>query len=479
MLWVLLVHYFTAQAGEIVDPAPPALAPLKEMAPPDAVANPDVKVHGKPKALPAGAVTHDWLSFIGPTHNAVSTETKLLKKWPETGPTLLWEFQRGTGYSSPAILGERLFYLHRVGAEEIVECLRTYDGARYWRFAYPTAYADRYGYNNGPRCSPVIDGERVYTFGAEGKLHCLKLTTGQVLWKRDLVTEFKVKQNFFGVGSTPLIEGELLIVNVGAPAGPGVAAFNKTTGKLVWSCDDPWGPSYASPVPAVLHGKRRLLVFSGGEGRPPSGGLLCIDPENGTLDFRFSWRSKTPESVNASNPVVIGNQVFISATYETGGAMLTIKPDFTCDVAWTSDDFGTHWMTPVHKDGYLYGFEGRHSQNAALVCFEVKTGNEVWRKTLSWEDTVEVNKRPQKYTNGPFRASLLLVDGAFLCLGEVGHLQWLDLSPAGCTELARSWLFAAPETWSLPVVSQGLLYISQNHASPMTGPRLLCYDLRE
>jgi len=478
----LLVVKFAAHAAEFSDPAPPVLAPLKEMAAPEAVANPDVKVHAKPKALPAGAVTHDWLSFIGPTHNAVSTETKLLKKWPAGGPTLLWEFARGTGYSSPAIQGERLVYLHRVAGEEIVECLRPEDGARYWKFAYPTAYTDRYGYNDGPRASPVIDADRVYTFGAEGKLHCLKLTTGQLIWKRDLVSEFKVTQNFFGVGSTPLLEGDRLIINVGAPGGPGVAAFDKMTGKMLWGCDEQWGASYSSPVPATIHGKRRVFVFAGGESRPPTGGLLCIDPENGKIDFRFFWRSKTAESVNAANPVVIGNQVFISATYCTGNALLTIKPDFSFEVAWKngedSDNFGLHWMTPVHKDGYLYAFEGRHMQNAGLVCYELKSGKEMWRKTIEWEDVLTVKGRQQKFRGGPFRASILQADGSYLVLGEVGHLAWLNLTPEGCTELARTWLFAAQETWSLPVVSRGLLYISQNHASNTTGPRLLCYDLR-
>ncbi len=232
--------------------------------------------------------------------------------------------RKGTGYSSPAVAGERLVYLHRVGNEEIVECLHSETGARYWKFSYPTQFSDRYGYNNGPRASPVIDGDRVYTIGAEGKLHCLKLETGQLYWKRDIAGEFKVPQDFFGVASTPLIEGDALIVNVGAPGGPCVAAFDKRTGKMLWGAGDLWGASYASPVPAVLHGKRRLLVFAGGESQPPTGGLLSIDPVTGAIDFQFPWRSRSYESVNASCPVAIGNQVFVSASYKTGGALLDL-----------------------------------------------------------------------------------------------------------------------------------------------------------
>lgn len=468
------------RAAEFVDPAPPVVNVLPEMEAPKAKPHPNVTLHGKPKALPAGAVTHDWTVFLGPTHNGHSTETKLLKQWPPAGPTLLWEMKRGTGYTSPAIQGERLVYLHREVNEEVVECLRPEDGAQYWQFRYPTDYEDRYGYNNGPRASPVIDDDRVYIYGVEGMLHCLKLATGQVIWKRNLNAEFKIKPNFFGVGTNPLIEKNMLIINVGAKGGPGVAAFDKMTGKMIWGTDDQWGPSYGSPVPANMHGQRRIFVFSGGESRPATGGLLCINPENGAIDFRFPWRSKTAESVNAASPVIIGNQVFISATYDTGGALITVTPEFKHEVAWTTPDFGTHWNTAIHKDGYLYGFDGRHTSNSALVCFEVKTGKEIWRETPTWQEEIVNGANKRQIEQRYFRGCLLSVDGQFLCLGEMGHLAWLDLTPKGFKENAKTWLFPAQETWSLPVVSRGLLYVSQHHADVFqkNGPRLLCYDLR-
>src|SRR5689334_10259565 len=138
-----------------------------------------VRVFTKPKPLPAGAVTHDWVSFLGPTHNAVSTETKLSRTLP---PPLVWEFPKGTSYSSPAIAGGRLMFIHRVRDEEVVECMDPETGAGKWQFKYGTVFEDRYGYNNGPRASPVIDGTRVYTMGAEGKLHCFDIASGMVLW---------------------------------------------------------------------------------------------------------------------------------------------------------------------------------------------------------------------------------------------------------------------------------------------------------
>jgi outer membrane protein assembly factor BamB len=418
------------------------------------------RVLSKPAPLAKDAVTHDWTAFLGPAHNATSTETKLSRRLP---PPLIWEFTKGSGYTSPAIAGTRLVYLHRLGEEEVVECLHAETGESQWRFRYPTTYEDRYGYNDGPRASPVIDAARVYSMGAQGLLHCLDLATGAVIWKRDM-DAYRVPQDFFGTASTPLIDGKLLIVNVGAPGGPCVVGFDKTNGHEVWRAGTEWGPSYASPVPAVVHGKRRVFVFAGGESSPPAGGLLSIDPANGRVDFTFPWRSRAHESVNAACPVVFGNKVFVSASYRTGGALVGIGPDFSHRTLWTTQEFGLHFNTPVHKDGYLYGFDGRNESDASLACVDAATGRVVWRET----------------PEGIYRGSLLAVDGQFLCLGEHGDLLWLDLKPIGCREVSRTRLFAARESWGLPVLSRGLLYVAQNTQDmrTRTGPRLLCYDLR-
>ena len=408
---------------------------------------------------------------------AVSPEAGLRRQLP---PPLVWAFPRGTGYTSPATSGDRIVFLHRLGDEEVVECLHAENGASQWQFRYATDYEDRYGYNNGPRSSPVVDGSRVYTVGALGQLHCLDLATGTLVWKLPLPATYKVRQDFFGTASTPLVEGSLLIVNVGAPGGPCVVGLDKETGREVWQAGREWGPSYSSPTPATVHGERRVFVFAGGESKPPTGGLLSIDPSNGRVDFSFPWRSRTFESVNASCPVVFDNHVFISASYRTGGTLLEIRPDFTFRQVWTTRDFGLHFNTAVYKDGHLYGFDGRNEPDASLACVDVKTGKIVWRETPEWRETLEVGGQRQPQTMSTYRGSLLAVDGQFLCLGELGHLLWLDLSPKGYREVSRAWLFAARESWTLPVLSRGLLYVVQNARDVVTGdrPRLLCYDLR-
>jgi outer membrane protein assembly factor BamB len=437
----------------------------------------EARVRRAPKPLARDAVTSDWPSFLGPTHNAVSSETKLSRTLP---PPLVWEFDKGTSYASPAVAGGRLVFIHRMGREEIVECLHPETGSSFWRFQYATAFEDRYGYNNGPRSSPVIDTTLVYTMGAEGKLHCLELASGKVVWKKDLRAEYKVRQDFFGTASTPLVEGRLLIVNVGAPGGPSVVGFDKTTGVEVWRAGTEWGPSYASPVPAVIHGRRRLLVFAGGESEPPSGGLMSIDPATGRIDFTFPWRSRDHESVNASCPVVFDDKVFISASYRTGSALIEVRPDFTHRVVWTNKEIGLHFNTAIYRDGYLYGFDGRNEPDAALVCIEAATGKVVWRESPEWAETLEVFGQQQREILGIYRGSLLAVDGQFLCLGEVGHLLWLNLTPKGFERISRAWLFPARESWNLPVLSRGLLYVTQNTRDLLriTSPRLLCYDLR-
>ena len=433
-------------------------------------------VHRPPTPLAPDAVTHSWTSFLGPSHNAVSTETPLRRELP---PPLVWELAKGSGYASPAIVGDRLLFLHRLDQEEVVECLHAETGASRWRFRYPTAYEDRYGYNNGPRSSPVIDRDRVFTVGAEGKLYCLDVATGETVWTRDFQAEYGVTQDFFGTASTPLVEGEVLVVNVGGPRGACVVGFDTATGRERWRAGA-WGPSYASPVPATVHGQRRVFVFAGGESQPPGGGLLSLDPTTGAVDFTVSHRSRTYESVNAACPVVFDNHVFISASYRAGGVLIEVHPDFTYSVVWTTQDFALHFNTPIYRDGYLYGFDGRNQGDASLACVEAATGRVVWREVPTWTETFEQNGRTQESVLGTARGSLLAVDGQFVCLGEFGHLIWMDLTADGYTEVSRTWLVAARESWTLPVLSRGLLYVTQNTRELITGapPRLLCYDLR-
>lgn len=433
--------------------------------------------HAAPKPLAEGAVTSDWPRFLGPTDNARSPETRLLKAFPPGGPTRVWEVAKGEGYASPAIAGGRLVLFHRLDGQETIECLDAETGRRFWRFAYPVQYEDRFNYSAGPRNSPVISDGRVYTFGVTGVLHCLNLENGSFVWKRDVRAEYGVPESFFGLGSSPLVYGKLLILNAGGSQRRSVIAFDRTDGKEVWCAESEWGNSYASPIVARLHGADRIMVFAGAESDPPTGGLLCIDPGTGHVDSAFPWRAKIVYSVNASTPVVVGEDaVFISESYTQGGTLVRFSQKFEPGPIWTNKKFGMHFITPVLRDGHLYGIDGQHQGEARLACVDAATGGERWHDPLNWE--IELGGERKRI--GVCRGNLILADGAFLCLGEFGSLLWLDLSPSGCRVISRAQPFLAAQSWAPPAISHGLLYLEQNSRDVLSGaePRLICYDVR-
>jgi outer membrane protein assembly factor BamB len=429
--------------------------------------------------LAGDAVVEDWPYFLGPRYDGVSKETKLNLAWGAEGPKLLWSLPRGSGYASPAIAQGKLVYQHRLGDANIIECLDPLTGARLWQRSLPVAYKDRYGYNDGPRSSPVIDADQVLVYSQIGVLRALTLATGEERWSRDLSSDYAVLPNFFGVGTTPLVFDDKIIINVGGPQGPEVVALDRSTGKTVWTAGDQWGASYATAVPGTVQQKKRVFIFAGGESRPATGGLLSLDPATGALDFRFPWRSTSYESVNASCPVVIGNQVLVTASYQTGAALLTIGPDMQPTTAWTSDAFAVHFATPIYADGYLYSFAGRNHPDVEMACVELATGKTMWSEQPQWKDTLTQNGSSREVTMSVFRGQFVLAEGKFICLGEEGHLVCYDLSPTGYKELHRAWVIKASETWTPPVLSHGLLYLCQNKRGHDGSPaRLLCYDLR-
>lgn len=498
---IVSVPILAGQETVYPDPAPPKF----EVAPsgaaePEALPFDRLTFHAPPKPLAPNAVTADWPRLLGPTDDVTTPERPLLKTFPASGPAKVWEVVKGAGYTAPAIVGARLVIFHALEGQETVECLEAETGRRFWSQSYPISYEDRLGYANGPRGGPVIAEGRVITLGVTSVLSCLDLPTGQVLWRRDLAAEFRVPQEFFGHGATPLIHQGRLYVNVGGKgekidetenrrerlrklATPGlcVACFDLATGGLLWGVDDEWGASYAAPMLTSLHGQPRLLVFAGGESNPATGGLLCLDPANGRVLERFPWRADMYTSVNATSPLVIPgrNRVFLTTAYPKGkplgGVMLEFDAEGKAREVWRSSKLACHWMNPVLIDGHLYAIDGETEAAAQLVCVNAESGAEVWRNEITWE----ADMGGRSYRLSILRASLLRADGAVLCLGETGSLHWLDLSPTGVKETARAQLWLAPHTWSAPAVSRGLLYVAQHESGQDGGPqRFVCYDLR-
>jgi outer membrane protein assembly factor BamB len=425
-----------------------------------------VSLAAEPQSLPSELRTRkqgsDWPAFLGPTGDSVSPETGILNPWPKEGLRVVWHKKLGTGYGMPSISRGRLFQFDRHGDKARLTCMQSETAVELWRFEYDTDYEDQYGYNNGPRCCPVVDGDRVYLYGADGKLHCIRAEDGKLVWKVDTAAEFGVVQNFFGVSSTPVVEGDLLIVQVGGSPpnsgtsptedqkgnGSGVVAFDKHTGKVRYKITDELA-SCAGPVLATINGRRWCFVFA-------RGGLIGFEPQTGKVDFHYPWRAKLLESVNAANPVVVNDLVFISECYGPGSALLRVRPG-GYDVVWHDADKGRnkslqcHWNTPVYHDGHVYASSGRHSPNAELRCVELRTG------MIKWS------------VPGLGQCSLLKVDSHLLCLTEDGGLILLKLNAAkpeavSVMELPRRRrddpgpVLEYP-CWAAPILAHGLLYV--------------------
>lgn len=422
----------------------------------------DPPQNGPSPRLQPASVGIDWPRFLGPEGNSKSPETGILKEWGECGPPILWHRELGTSYGIGSVSGGRFYQFDRYADQARLTCLDSRTGEFLWKYEYPTAYEDLLGYNNGPRCSPVVDDGRVYLFGAEGQLHCVRTDDGRHVWHVDTAEKFGVVQNFFGVGSTPIVEGDLLIVMVGgsppesqdagrydldraAGNGTGIVAFDKRTGEVRYAITDELA-SYAAPQAATIDGRRWCFAFA-------RGGLVGFDPQTGKVDFHYPWRARLRDSVNAATPVVVGNEVFISETYGPGSSLLRVRPG-GYDVVWKDPPgrnkaMQTHWNTPIHHEGYLYGSSGRHSSEAELRCVEWKTGKVMWSEP------------------GLRRASLLYVDGHFVCLSEDGMLRLFEANKDRYVEVAKAVVRETPDgppllkppAWAAPILSHGLLYV--------------------
>jgi len=443
----------------------------------------------------------DWPRFLGPRADNTSTETGLLDKWPTNGPPLLWEKSVGTGYSAPSVRGEWLVLHHRVANEEIVEAFTPATGKPLWRHAYPSRFVDPFGYNNGPRCSPLLTSNRCYTFGAEGKLACLDLQTGKLVWQRDTAKDWNVPEAFFGVGSTPILEGDRLIVMVGGQPNSGMVALDAATGKTVWESvgksnwqgvittgwrrEEPYQwtgqeklASYATPVAATIHGQRHILCVM-------RQGLVSLDPANGAVNFTYWFQSLANDSVNAMCPVVQDDLVLISAAYyRVGAVLLRVKPDGkSVEQVWRQpaqipnslpairatpqQPLEIHWNTPVLHNGHLYAFSGRDEPDAQFNCVELRTGKLRWSRDERWQ------KHPPQGSQFPVyaRGSAILADGKLIALGEGGKLGMFKADPGQAEEICS---FMVPglgyPCWAAPVLSRKRLYLRSES-------KLVCYNL--
>jgi outer membrane protein assembly factor BamB len=340
---------------------------------------------------------------------------------------------------------------HRVMEQEVVEALDAKTGDGRWRYGYATSYRDDFGFDEGPRAVPVVVDGRVYTFGAEGQLTALDLATGRKLWSVDTFHRFGVRKGFFGAAGSPIVENGRVIANIGGKdgdKGAGIVAFNADTGAVLWTATD-HEASYSSGVSAIFGSQPTALFFT-------RNGLVGLDPATGAIRFQRQWRSRQSASVNAATPLVIGDTIFISATYGTGAAALQVQGNQLQEL-WSGDEIlSTHYATSVYSNGVLYGFHGRQEFNPSFRAVDFKTGAVKWNVDM-------------------FHAgSVTLAGDRLLILKETGELLLVAATPQAYRPLAQAQVLPATAR-SLPALADGFLYARNNDTHQDV---LVCLDLR-
>jgi outer membrane protein assembly factor BamB len=386
----------------------------------------------------------DWPQFLGPTRNGVSLETNIAFSWPKEGPKVLWKTKVGEGWSGPVVASNCAVIFHRVDDKEVVDCLAVRDGARRWRSEYLSTYRDDFGFDEGPRATPAIDGNLVFTFGANGILNCWDFATGMNLWRLETRKRFNSDKGFFGIACSPLVERNALILNIGGSDGAGVVALDKGTGKILWKASNEEA-SYSSPVAATIRGQRRIFVFA-------RSSLIALEPKAGKVVWEFPWRPRIQASVSAATPLVMGDQIFISASYGAGAALLgfnELKPE----VIWSGDDIlSNHYATSVHHNGFLYGFDGRQEQRCNLRCVELRTGKVRWSEDHFGAGT------------------LMIASDKLLILTERGELILAYASAEKFSVLSRAQIIGS-DVRAHPALANGLFCARDKNT-------LVCIDLR-
>ncbi len=382
------------------------------------------------------APSGDWPTWRGLARDGIVPED-IRGDWPDGGPVKLWEQPTGEGYSAVVVANAMVFAFFQAGGDETLVAYDRLTGKEHWRFGYPTYYQNNYG--NGPRSSPTVDGDRVYTVGAQGMLHCIDSQSGQKRWAKDLLAEFQAPTPKWGISFSPLIDGDRLIVNPGGAAGS-IVALDKRTGEVLWKSQSDGG-GYSSPLVAELAGQSQLVAFT-------AAGLVGLDRDNGRLLWRFPW--VTSWDCNVAMPIIAGDYAFITSGYDRGCALIHIQKSeqgWSAERVYENTKLCSHFASCVRFGDTIYGFN-----ESTLVALNLRDGKIPWRQ--------------RKFGKG----SILGVGGRLLVLGESGVCALADVSPHGYREIAR-FTFSDERCWTVPVVAHGLLYLRDQKT-------LACFDVR-
>ena len=367
-----------------------------------------------------------WPQWLGPDRNGISPETGLFGEMPSFEEA--WRVQAGKGFSGLSIVGDRIYTMYIHSGEEYAVCLNAGNGEVLWRTRTDDVLVERQG-GDGPRATPTVDGGTVYVFSAQGKLHALDSQTGSQQWHRDLVREFGSQRPRWGFCASPLVAGDLVLIEAGGKGGRSLVAFDKVSGEVAWTTGSD-NPGYSSPIAATIGQTRQAVFFTGY-------GLISVAPQRGRVLWKHPWT--TSHDVNAATPVFIPpNRFFISSGYGTGGTVVEVAAtDGRYQVAevWRNKNMKNHFATSIYYEGHLYGFDG-----SILKCLDAETGAETWK------------------TRGYGKGTLIVADGHLVILGERGNLGVAAATPEGFVEKANTRVFRS-KCWTAPALADGRLYL--------------------
>lgn len=385
----------------------------------------------------------DWPQWLGPRRDGVWREKGILEKFPKNGPKVLWRTPLGAGYAGPAIAGGRVYVMDReapplakgvegsgktgIAGKERVICLNAADGKPIWKHEYDCTY--KISYPSGPRTTPVVDKDKVYTLGAMGDLCCLDAATGKLHWSKNLLNEYKIKPPLWGYACHPLIDGDKLICLAGGDDHAAIA-LNKNTGAEIWHALTVEEVGYAPPVIIEAGGQRQLIIYH-------TEAVNSLDPETGKLYWSQEFpvgRKPVRPGITVALPRKEGNRLLVTSVHH-GSLMLKLAADKpAAQLLWKgkSDNAGKtdglHSLngTPILKDGYIYGV----CAFGELRCLNADTGERVW-ETLS----ATAGKKAMFAT-----AFLIEHEDCFFIFNDQGDLIIAKLTPKGYEEIDRAHL---------------------------------------
>jgi len=374
-------------------------------------------------ALVFSASANDWPRWRGPDANGISKETGWSAKWPAEGPKRLWKASVGIGFASFSVANGRVYTTGNKDDTDTIFCFDANAGKELWKHSYPEKLDPKY-YEGGTSATPTVDGERVYSLSKQGQLFCLDAAKGTVIWSQNLTNELKAKLPTWGFAGSVFIEGDVALLNVGSAG----AALNKKTGKVIWS-SSPEEAGYSTPMTFDLRGER-YAALAGKEH------ILAVRVKDGEELWRHPW--KTGYDVNAADPIVLGEQMFISSGYGHGCALLDISAT-PPKVVWENKILRSHLSPAVLIGGFLYGSDDDcYRANATFKCVELKTGEVKWTEKTGF-------------------VSLMAADSRLIVLTAKGELLTVEAAPEVFKPISRAQVVGG-KCWTTPVLANGKIY---------------------